>query len=44
MLQLGECLQQGLPVIGVSHQPCIGKAGDEPAAVLLGGLECPEVV
>jgi hypothetical protein len=41
---LRERLQQDLSVAGVSNQPCISKARDEPAAVLLGGLECPEIV
>ena len=42
--QLRERLEQRLPVDRISHQPCIGKAANKAAAVLLGGLECPEVV
>ena len=42
--QLRECLEQRLPVTWISHQPCISKAANEAAAVLLGGLKCPEIV
>jgi hypothetical protein len=42
--QLRERLEQRLPVTWIGHQPCISKATNEATAVLLGGLECPEIV